>query len=57
MLESDQERLDRLKALFGNVSDPGGSWTPIHELFEDEKVIAEAVRLTKPSRRISGLGG
>jgi hypothetical protein len=54
MLESDGERLDRLKALFGNVSDAGGSWKPIHELFEDEKLKAEAVRLTKPRTRLNG---
>jgi hypothetical protein len=31
VLETDEERLDRLKALFENVSDDGGNWTSINE--------------------------
>jgi hypothetical protein len=51
LIETDGERLARLGALFGNVSDPGGDWAPIHGLFEDEGARAQAVALTAPRAR------
>jgi hypothetical protein len=51
MFDSDVERLERLKALFGNVSDPEGNWTEIYALFADESMKAEAVALTAPRGR------
>jgi hypothetical protein len=55
MLESDEEKLARLKALFGNVSDPSSNWAPIHELFENEKVKEEVVILTATKGRRNSL--
>jgi hypothetical protein len=54
LIETDNERFARLSALFGNVSDPGGDWAPIHDLFEDASVRGQAVALTAPrARRVS----
>jgi hypothetical protein len=51
LIETDEERFARLSSLFGNVSDPGGDWALIHDLFEDASVRAQAVALTAPRAR------